>query len=70
MKKILKTEFYPNHLITSINFHYSSANNNSKSISSRQNINRTDENKENKNINSNISIVNQNKYSKLKIHFY
>ena len=66
MKKILKTEFYPNHLITSINFHYSSANNNSKSISSRQNINRTDENKENKNINSNISIVNQNKYSKLK----
>ena len=66
MKKFLKTEFYPNHLITSINFHYSSANNNSKSISSRQNINRTDENKENKNINSNISIVNQNKYSKLK----
>ena len=66
MKKILKTEFYPNHLITSINFHYSGVNNNSKSISSRQNIIKTEENKENKNINSNISIVNQKKYTKLK----
>ena len=66
MKKILKTG-NPNHLITSINFHYSSVNNNIKSFSSRQNITRADEDKENKNINSNISIVNKKKYNKLKI---
>ena len=61
MKKILKTEFNPNHLITSINFHYSSVNNNSKSITSRQNIKRTEANKENKSINSNINIINKKK---------
>ena len=67
MKKILKTEFNPNHLITSINFHYSSVNNNSKSITSRQNIKRTEANKENKSINSNINIINKKKYNKLRM---
>jgi len=67
MKKTMKTEYNQNHLITSINFHYSSNSNNIKISNSRKKKKQNDENKENINHNSNISIINKKKYIKMKM---
>ena len=63
----MKTDYKKNHLITSINFHYSSNSNNKKISTSRKKEKLKDENKENINRNSNISIINKKKYIKLKM---
>ena len=67
MKKIMKTENNQNHLITSINFHYSNNSNNKKISVSRKKENISEENKENINRNSDISIINKKKYNKLRM---
>lgn len=67
MKKTMKTEYNQNHLITSINFHYSSNSNNIKISNSRKKKKQNYENKENINHNSNISIINKKKYIKMKM---
>ena len=63
----MKTDYKKNHLITSINIHYSSNSNNKKISTSRKKEKLKDENKENINRNSNISIINKKKYIKLKM---
>ena len=67
MKKIMKTENNQNHLITSMNFHYSNNSNNKKISVSRKKENISEENKENINRNSDISIINKKKYNKLRM---